>query len=103
MTGAQSARVVEQALAEVEAGCRRLGVQAADVLGIAAEDGALDVPRADHVERHHQEPLAGQPAVMAVDRGRRVRECARARTLPASSRFSTAMKWLLPEPNEPCR
>jgi hypothetical protein len=39
-------------------------VQPPHVLGIATEDRALQVVRADHMERDHQEPLARHPAVM---------------------------------------
>ena len=65
--GAQPSCVLKQPLAEVEAGGRRLGVHPPHVLGIAAEDGAFQVVGADHVVRHHQEPLARKPAVMGGD------------------------------------
>ncbi len=37
-------------------------MDAADVIGVAAEHGALHVAFVDHVERHHQEALLAQPA-----------------------------------------
>lgn len=77
-------------------------MNAADVIGVAAEDGALHVARADHVERHHQESFLAQPAPVLVH-GPASSTMLRARRFPASSRFSTGMKWLLPEPNEPWR
>ena len=66
---AQLARILEQALGQVEAGHRRVGVQLAHELGVLAEDGRLHVPRADHVVRHQQELAAMRPAVARHDIG----------------------------------
>ncbi len=70
LAGAHLPRVLEQRLAEVEAGHRRIGMDAADMLGIAAEHRALHVARADHVEGHHQEAAPMYPAIVPIhDRG----------------------------------
>ena len=95
------AGVVEEVVGQVDARPGGVGVDAAHVVGVAAEDRRLHVPRADHVVRHEQELLALDPVVLDADR--RQASCARARGSCCKSRCSTAMKWLLPEPKLPCR
>ena len=95
------AGVVEEVVGQVDARPGGVGVELADVVDVAAEDGRLHVPGADHVVRHEQELLALDPVVLDADPrqalvGPGAGSCCR-------SRCSTAMKWLLPEPKLPCR
>ena len=61
--------VAEQAFRKIDAGDRRIGVNAADELDVTAEDARLHVVGANHVIRHEQEFLAGDPvAVFGDDR-----------------------------------
>jgi hypothetical protein len=48
-------------------GVGAFGYVAADEVHVAAQDARLHVVGADHVVRHQQEPLAGQPTVVLRD------------------------------------
>jgi hypothetical protein len=101
--GPQPAGVLEHPLGLGEAGHRRVRIQPPHGLGVLAEDGRLHVARADHVVRREQEAPALRPRVAAGDRVGQLGHRARGGVSGQQSGFSTAMKWLLPEPNEPCR
>ncbi|HRL75610.1 MAG TPA: hypothetical protein PK440_13220 [Candidatus Accumulibacter phosphatis] len=55
--------IAKQPFGQVEAGHWRIGVNAAHMVGVAAENGRLHVAGADHVVGHQQELLALGPGV----------------------------------------
>ena len=59
--------VAEKALGEIDAWDRRIGVDPANEIDVTAEDARLHVVGADHVIRHEQELLAGDPVVVLGD------------------------------------
>ena len=61
---AQALGVLEQALGQVHARNRGLGVQLPHIVGVLPQDALLHAAAADHVERHQQELLALRPGVV---------------------------------------
>ncbi|MBV1800483.1 hypothetical protein [Siccirubricoccus sp. G192] len=74
--GAEAAGILEQLLAEVEARRRRRWLDLADMGCVAAQDGAGNVLRPDHVVGHHQEAFPAEPAVVLRHHARELRHAA---------------------------
>ena len=87
----------------LQRGQRRTRMQRAHLPDVPAEQGLLHRLRAEQVEGQRQHVLVPQHRVVPVDDRLELRLGPGGRSCAAAARSSTAMKWLLPEPNEPVR
>ncbi len=103
MLGAQVLGVGQQRVGQVDRGQRGVGVQAADLARRSrASTACSSERRAEQVIGQPQDLPVGELPVVAAGDGLELAAARTAGWLPSRA-YSTAMKWLLPDPNDPVR